>query len=42
MKGDTMIIAAKSTYRWVTKKDGVWETDWNKDSLIDIKKIILE
>lgn len=42
MKGDTMIIAAKSIYRWVTKRDGVWETDWAKDSVIDIKKIILE
>jgi len=42
MKGDTMLIAAKSVYRWVTKRDGVWETAWAKDSVIDIKKIILE
>ena len=42
MKGDTMIVAAKSVYRWVTKRDGVWETGWAKDSVIDIKKIILE
>lgn len=42
MKGDTMVIAAKSVYRWATKKDGVWETAWAKDSVIDIKKIILE
>ena len=42
MRGDTMLIAAKSVYRWVTKRDGVWETGWAKDSVIDIKKIILE
>jgi len=42
MKGDTMIIAAKSVYRWVTKRDGPWDTAWAKDSVIDIKKIILE
>jgi hypothetical protein len=29
-------------YRWVTKMDGVWETAWSKDSVVDIKKIILE
>jgi len=42
MKGDTMTISAKYVYRYVTKMDGVWETDWGKDSIVSIKKIILE
>jgi hypothetical protein len=42
MRGDTMIISAKYVYRWVTKMDGVWETAWAKDSIIDVKKIVLE
>ena len=42
MKGDTMIIAARYVYRYVTKMDGVFETAWAKDSIVSIKKIVLE
>ena len=42
MKGDTMTISAKYVYRYATKMDGVWETAWSKDSIISIKKIVLE
>jgi len=42
MKGDTMTIAAKYVYRYVTKMDGVFETAWGKDSIVSIKKIVLE
>jgi hypothetical protein len=42
MKGDTMIISAKYIYSYVTKMDGAFENAWSKDSVIDIKKIILE
>lgn len=42
MKGDTMIISAKYIYRYPTRMDGYWETDWGKDSTKDSKKIILE
>ena len=42
MKGDTMTIAARYVYRYVTKMDGVFETAWSKDSIVSIKKIVLE
>ena len=42
MKGDTMIIAAKYVYRYVTKMDGAFETAWGKDSISTIRKIVLE
>ena len=42
MKGDTMTIGAKYVYTYVKKMDGVWETDWGKDSISTIRKIILE
>ena len=42
MKGDTMTIAARYVYRYVTKMDGVFETAWAKDSIVSIKKIVLE
>lgn len=42
MRGDTMIISAKYVYKYVTKMNGVWETAWGKDSISDVKKIVLE
>lgn len=42
MRGDTMTVSARYVYRYVTKMNGYWETDWKLDSTFDTKKIILE
>jgi hypothetical protein len=42
MQGDTMTITAKVKYTYVTKKNGMFESAWAKDSVTIVKKIILK
>ena len=42
MQGDTMTITAKVKYTYVTKKNGMFESAWARDSLTIVKKIILK
>jgi hypothetical protein len=42
MKGDTMTITARVKYTYATKKNGMFETEWKRDSIMVVQKIILK
>ncbi len=42
MKGDTMTITARVRYTYATKKNGMFESEWKRDSTMVIQKIILK
>ena len=42
MRGDTMEVFAKYRVTFATKKNGMFETAWTRDSVVVIQKIILK
>jgi hypothetical protein len=42
MQGDTITITARVKYTYATKKNGMFESEWKRDSAMVIQKIILK